>query len=156
MKRLVPVSFAAILTLALVLPALAEIPTSPPAQPTITSDEEAKLLDGKIVIRTDVDGEEGKVLGLIENGVTPMTLRHDGLAVFVLDQLSGPSEVIRPEAPRPPSQVHSRKWFIAQPSEPAIDPLEECVPSACVALEDIVEHEEGGVFFLFLEGNGAV
>ena len=66
MKRLVAVSFIAILTLALSLPALAEIPTSPPAQPTITADEEAKLLEGKIVIRTDVDGEEGKVLGLIE------------------------------------------------------------------------------------------
>lgn len=53
------------------LPALADIPTSPPEQPTISADEEAKLLEGKIVIRTDVDGEEGKVLGLIEIDATP-------------------------------------------------------------------------------------
>jgi len=71
MRTLSMVSTTAILTALLVLPALADIPISPPEQPTVSADEEAKLLDGKIVIRTDVDGEEGKVLGLIEIDASP-------------------------------------------------------------------------------------
>ncbi len=71
MRRLVTILSTAILTLALALPAVADIPTSPPEQPTISADEEAKLLDGKIVIRTDVDGDDGKVLGLIEIDASP-------------------------------------------------------------------------------------
>lgn len=71
MKHLSTILFTATLAIFLALPAAADIPTSPPEQPTVSTDEEAKLVAGKIVIRTDVDGDEGKVLGLIEIDASP-------------------------------------------------------------------------------------
>ena len=66
MRRLIFVMLPSILVAWLALPALADIPTSPPEAPTVSEDEEAKLLDGKLIIHMDVDGDEGKVLGIIE------------------------------------------------------------------------------------------
>ena len=53
------------------MPAFADIPTSPPTPPELSEADEAKLLDGKIVIQTDIEEDSGMVLGFIEIDAAP-------------------------------------------------------------------------------------